>query len=98
MCLVPGSLRLLFDFKTPNTKIYFLNNLSWQLQSRLQVRIAGEVAYDNTREGDLGCMYKDLWLSKCRRNEMVQYGVANENLRKLISKDDGGASSCRRHR
>ena len=92
MCLVSGFLRLLLDFKTANTKTRFLNNLSRQLQSRIQVRIAGEVAYDNTGESDWGT-YKDLWLSKSKRNEMVQYGIANENHRKLISKDDSTANS-----
>ena len=56
--LVPGSLQLLFDFKAVNTKIHFLNNLSKQLQSRLQIRLAGETVYDNSGESDWGT-YKD---------------------------------------
>ena len=36
---------------------------------------------------------KDLWRTKADRLQAVEYGICNENLRKLISKDDSGANS-----
>ena len=38
-------------------------------------------------------MYKDLWRTKTDRLQALEYGIANENLRKLNSKDDSGANS-----
>lgn len=91
-CLVPSSLHLLFDFKSSNAKSWFLNNLSRQLSERLVIKLAGETVYDNSGESVIGT-YKDLWKSRAERTAMVEYGIANENLRKLISKDDSGATS-----
>ena len=53
---------------------------------------AGEIVYDNTGESLLE-VYKDLWKSESERNDMVEYGIGRQNLRKLISKDDSEASS-----
>ena len=44
-CLVPRSLHLCYRWKLSNTKSWFLNNLSKLLQERLQVKVAGEIAY-----------------------------------------------------
>ena len=38
-------------------------------------------------------VYKDLWKTSKERDNMIEYGIGSENLRKLISKDDSGASS-----
>ena len=92
LCLVPDSLKLLFTFKNSNTKSWFLNNLSKLLKKRLVVKFAGEIVYDNTGEILLE-VFKDLCRLEYERNDMVEYGIANENLRKLISKDDTGATS-----
>jgi hypothetical protein len=88
-CLVPGSLALLFDFKNSNTKSHFDNNLSKLIAKRLQVKVAGETAYDCSGES-LYEIYKDLWLTIGDRNKMTEQGLASENLRKLISGDDSG--------
>ena len=88
-CLVPGSSNLLFDFKNSNTKSRFNNNLSKLLAKRLQIKIAGETAYDCSGES-LFEVYKDLWLTLGDRKKMIEQGVANENLRKLFSGDDSG--------
>jgi hypothetical protein len=88
-CLVPGSLNLLFDFKNSNTKSRFMNNLSKLLAKRLQIKVAGETAYDCSGES-LFEVYKDLWLTLGDRKKMIEQGVANENLRKLFSGDDSG--------
>ena len=90
-CLVPGSLHLLFDFKNSNAKCWFNNNLSKLLCERLQIKLAGETVYDNSGESHLS-VYKDLWRTKTDRLQTLEYGIANENLRKLIRKDDSGAS------
>ena len=91
-CLVPGSMHLLFDLKISNTKTHFLNNLSRLLQKRLQIRLAGETAYDNNGESLYG-VPKDLYKSNSQRANMIEYGIASENLTKFISKDDSGATS-----
>ena len=38
-------------------------------------------------------MYKDLWRTKTDRVQAVECGIAGENFRNLISKDDSGANS-----
>ena len=45
--------------------------------------------YQNTGEGMLET-YKDLWRSEEDRRRQQEYGLANENVRKLMSKDDSG--------
>ena len=92
VCLVPDSLHVLFDFKNANAKSWFNNNLSKLLTERLMVKMSGEVVYDNTGESIIE-IYKDLWKTDRERGDMIEYGVAGENLRKLISKDDSGVSS-----
>ncbi|CAB3977100.1 Hypothetical predicted protein [Paramuricea clavata] len=88
-CLVPGLLALLFDFKNSNTKSRFNNNLSKLIAKRLQIKVAGETAYDCSGES-LYEIYKDLWLTLGDRKKMTEQGLASENLRKLISGDNSG--------
>ncbi len=88
-CLVPGSLHLLYDFKSKNTKSWFRQNLARNLVKGLQVKVGGEVAYDCTHKS-LIQLYKDLWLDRKVRDNMVEYGIGNKNLRKLLSGDDSG--------
>ena len=88
-CLVPGSLHLLYDFKSKNTKSWFRQNLSRNLVEGLQVKVGGEVAYDCTHES-LIQLYKDLWLDRRVRDNRVEYGIGSKNLRKLLSGDDSG--------
>ena len=38
-------------------------------------------------------VYKDLWLPDERREDMSEYGIASENLRKLMSGDDSASSA-----
>ena len=92
VCLVPGSLNLMFDFKSKNTKSWFQNNLSKLLTKELTLKMAGEVVFSNTGESVME-VYKDLWRTPKERGNLIEYGIANENLRKLISKDDSGATS-----
>ena len=90
-CLVPGSLHLIYDMKITGTKTHFMNNLSKLLQKRLQIRLAGETVYDCSES--LFSTYNDLWLTNSERLEKVEYGLANQNLRKLMSGDDSGATT-----
>ena len=39
-------------------------------------------------------VYKSLWRSKSDRIQAEKEGIANENLRKLFSKDNSGANDC----
>ena len=48
VCLVPGSLNLMFDFKNANAKSWFQNNLSKLLTKELTLKMAGEVVFSNT--------------------------------------------------
>ena len=92
VCLVPGSLNLMFDCKNANDKSWFHNNLSKLLTKELTVKMAGEVVFNNTGESIIE-VYKDLWKTSKERDNMIEYGIGSENLRKLISKDDTAASS-----
>jgi hypothetical protein len=38
-------------------------------------------------------VYKDLWLPDDVRSDMSEYGIANENLRKLMSEDDSASTT-----
>ncbi len=58
----------------------------------LQVRIGSMPVYDNKLE-NLIMVYKDLWLPDERREDMSEYGIATENLRKLMSGDDSASTS-----
>ena len=39
--------------------------------------------------------YKDLWKSDEKRGNMAEYGLANENVKKLMSKDDSGNKTAK---
>ena len=91
-CLIPGHLHLLFNFKVSNTKSTFMNNLAAILQRRFQTRLVGEIVCNNTSESKITCN-KDFSRSKLQCSEMIEYGVTNSNLQKLISSDDQGATS-----
>ena len=93
VALVPGSLQLNFKFKNKNTKSWFRNNLAALLVRRLRVKLAGETVYDCSRE-DLIQTYKDLWLTNTQRDNMAKYGIASENVRKLLSGDDSADAAA----
>ena len=59
------------------------------LVERLSIFAQGMEIYQNTGEGMLET-YKDLWRSEEDRKRRQEYGLANENTRKLMSKDDLG--------
>ena len=91
-CLVTDSVYLIYDIVVSGTKSYFMNNISKSLQRELKVEAGAKVVYDCTGES-IFQTYADLWLSDDVRNTMVEEGLANENLRKLMSGDDSGNSS-----
>ena len=91
--LVQDSLNFCFEFSLgSNTKSWFKNNLAKLLQDRLEISMEGQKIYENPKES-LFELYKDLWVSEELRQNRQQYGIANENTRKLISKLDDDASS-----
>ena len=79
-------------FENTNTKSWFKNNLGRLLCKELQIRIGSSPVYDNKLE-NLIMVYKDLWLPDERREDMSEYGIATENLRKLMSRDDSASTS-----
>ena len=86
-CMIPDTMCLSFKFTNSNTKSWFLNNLGRLLVEKLSVDIQGRRVYENVEEGLLE-VYKDLWKTEEKRKNMVKYGIANENTRKLMFKDD----------
>ena len=92
VCVNPNSIYLSALFENTNTKSWFKNNLGRRLCKELQIRIGSSPVYDNKLE-NLIMVYKDLWLPDERREDMSEYGIATENLRKLMSGDDSASTS-----
>ena len=92
VCVNPDSIYISALFENTNTKSWFKNNLGRLLCKELQVRIGSMPVYDNKLE-NLIMIYKDLWLPDERREDMSEYGIATENLRKLMSGDDSASSA-----
>ena len=90
--IIPDTMNLAFKFNNSNTKSRFKNNLGRILCEGLAVQIGGEIVYDNRGEGIFET-YKDLWKSDSKRDGMLEYGIANENIRKLMSGDDSATTS-----
>ena len=86
-CIVPDTLALSFKFSNSNAKSWFLNNLGRILVDRLSIFVQCVEVYQSTGESMME-VYKDLWRSKEDREKRKEYGLVNENVRKLISKDD----------
>ena len=101
MVMVPGSLRLTFDLtKKGNANNLFVNNVARNLQARVTQKLGGEILSDINGYYIIAT-YRDLWLSKKARKNLVLQGIGEENLRKLRSgagnaaKDKIGRASCR---
>ena len=91
--IVQDSINFCFNIDmNSNTKSWFKQNLSKMLQKDLEVSMEGQRIYENPHESVFE-VYKDLWKSEEIRQNSQQYGIANENTRKLLSKSDDGASS-----
>ena len=56
------------------------------------ITISTKTVYDNNSES-LYRVYEDLYKSNSQRDNMVEYAIGSENLRKFISKDDSGVTS-----
>ena len=80
----PDTIELEFRFASRNNKSWFKNNLAKLLTNNIQVKIAGKTVYTATEEGNLG-VYKDSWKSKEEPEDMLCYGISNEDMRKLWS-------------
>ena len=93
-CIVPDTLALSYKFSNSNTKSWFLNNLGRILVDRLSVFVQGVEVYQKTGESMME-VYKDLWKSEEDRDSRQEFGLANENVRKLVSKDDSGNKSTK---
>ena len=86
-CIIPDTLALSFKFSNSNTKSWFLNNLGRLLVNRLSINVQGVEVHQNTGERMME-VYKDLWRSEEDRDNRQESSLANENVRKLVSKDD----------
>ncbi len=92
ICVNPNSIYVLALLENANNKSWFKNNIGRLLCNELQIRIGSESVYDNKKEG-LIMVYKDLWLPDKQREDMSEYGIASENLRKLMSGSDDASTS-----
>ena len=93
-CIIPHTMALSFKFTNSNTKSWFLNNLGRLLVDKLSIKVQGVEVYQNTCESMLE-VYKDLWRSDDDRENRQNYGIANENVRKLISRDDSANKAAK---
>ena len=93
-CIIPDTLDLSFKFANSNTKSWFKNNLGRLLVDRLTINVEGKNVYENTGES-LMEVYKDLWRSEEDRDNRQDFGIANENVRKLVSKDDSANKAAK---
>ena len=90
--IIPDTMNLIFEFTNSNTKSWFKNNLNRILCKELTVQIGGKNVYYNEGEGFFET-YKDLWKNEAERKGMSEYGIANENIHKLMSGDDSATTS-----
>ena len=88
----PNTICLSATLENANDKSCFKNNIGRLLCEKLLVAFAGEVMCDNNRES-LIMVYEDLCLSDKQRKDMSEYGIASENLRKLMSGDDSASTT-----
>ena len=92
VCVNPDSIYVSALFENTNDKSWFKNNLGKLLCKELQIRVGSSSVYDNKMENMIE-VYKDPWLSDERREDMSEYGIASENLRKLMSGSDDASAS-----
>ena len=64
------------------------------LIEQLEIKVQGKDVYKNSGENVLE-VYKDLWRSDVDRENRQEYGIANENVRKLISGDDSADKAAK---
>ena len=81
-CIIPDTMCLSYNFVNSNTKFWFLNNLGRLLTETLPILIGDKVVYENTGESMLE-IYKDLWKSDKKRDNMVEYGLAKRERKKI---------------
>jgi hypothetical protein len=85
MVFVPNSIGLTFDLTLAaagHANNTLVNNISRNLVSRMKVLYGGEILQDTNRM-DLFSTYKDLFLKKWERENMLREGVSSANMRKL---------------
>ena len=88
-CIIPDTF-----VANSNMKSWFLNNLGRLLVDRLSINVQGVEVYQNTGES-LMEVYKDLWRSEEDRDNRQDFGIAPENVRKIVSKDDRGNKAAK---
>ena len=92
VCVNPNCIYISALFENTNTKSWFKNNLGRLLCKELQVRFGSSPVYNNKLE-NLIMVCKDLWLPDERREDMSEYEIVTEKLRKLMSGDDSASTS-----
>jgi len=83
--IVPGSLKLTFNLaKEGHANNHFVQNVARNLQARVVDKLGGEILSD-VNYSYIYETYKDLWLTKKQRKNLVLQGIGKSNLRKLRS-------------
>ena len=94
--IVPGTLSLLFDLDLKITgghaNNYLVQNVSRALIDRFVVKYAGETVQD-THGYDIYAIFKDLFLSVDKREEMLLEGIQTTKLNKIHSDAGDKATS-----
>ena len=86
--IVPGSFALTFDFEITFEKVdaevktYPVNNLAANIISDFKVKIGSQNIFD-LNYAYLYNTFKDLWLTKEERTNLVYNGIQDLNLRKI---------------
>jgi len=82
---VPGSIYLTCDIVlSGHDNNYLVNNVSRALIRKFVVKIGGEIVFD-LNNYNMFMTYKDLWMNKNQRQNMIYQGIGGTNIRKLRS-------------
>ena len=84
--------KLMFNFENSNNKSWFVNNLGKQLQKNVKVLYDKAIIYESENEIVIET-YSDLWKSDKEREQMLEFGVADEGVCKIWSGDDSAPGS-----
>ena len=84
--------KLTLNFENSNAKSWFVNNLGKQLMKNVKVLYDKNIIYESENDNVIET-FSDLWKSDEERAEMLEFGVASENVRKIWAGDDSAPNS-----
>ena len=84
--------KLTFNFENSSTKSWFVNNLGKQLMKNVKVLYSKNIIYESENNNVIET-YSDLWKSDEERAEMLDFGVASEDVRNIWAGDDSAPTT-----